>query len=328
MIWIKIKYRYLLAYYSLLFKLGLGKFLLKKIYGERIIVFHGIDVIGETKYNSRFHSKSFFEAFIKYIAAHYNVISLEDYYQKNFKTNTLNIAITFDDGYLNNYNYAVPILEKYSIPATFFITTIAKDIPYLWPDFVDLVSYYSNKKSIVFENATYQKNLKNEFIYNGMSLKNKCKKLSFGAIIKLYSEFKDDWKLVQYKPLEDYWELMTHEQIKEISKNALFSIGSHSSTHTNLIEIPIEEAKSEILSSKKILEVICERPIFEFAFPFGNYNAELVLYCKEIGFEKILLVDYNKKEDELDFALRNRFVMNPHISLKNQLAFLVKGSYF
>lgn len=328
MIWIKIKYRFLVTYHSLLFKLGFGKFLLKNRYGERILVFHGIDVVGETKYNSRFHSKSYFEVFIKYISEHFNVISLDDYYQKKFNQNTLNIAITFDDGYLNNYKYAVPILKKYNIPATFYITTITQDLPFLWPDFVDLVSYYSNKENIVFENATYQKNIKNEFFSDGISLKNKCKKLSFEAITKLYTLFEEDWKLIQSKPLEDYWKLMTNEQIKEISKNPLFTIGSHSFSHSNLIEIPIDEAKSEILKGKENLEAICEQPIFEFAFPFGNYNAELISYCKEIGIEKIVLLDFNHTKDTLDATLRNRFIMNPYISMNNQLVFLLKGTYF
>ena len=82
MIWIKIKYRFYLFINTLLFKIGFEKKLLKNRYGERIIVFHGVDDVGETKYNSRFHSVEFFEKFIQYAETNYNVISLEDFYNK------------------------------------------------------------------------------------------------------------------------------------------------------------------------------------------------------------------------------------------------------
>ncbi len=327
-LWMRIKYRLGLLLKSILFKLGFGKLLLKDRYGERILLFHGIDRIGETRFNSRFISKVFFEEFIKYITTHYNVLSLDDFYQKKFKKNTLNIAITFDDGYMNNYTYAVPVLEKYNVPACFYITTIHKKAPYLWADFLDLVSYHTEKQEIVFERDLYQKNIKREFILNGISMKNVAKTLPYDALKLIYDVFKDDWNDLPTEEYEDYWKLMDTTQIKEIAKNPLFTIGSHSETHASLIDIPLEEAKREILNSKHELESICEQTITEFAFPFGYYNKEIANYCQEIGFERLLLVDYNTKADAKNEAWKNRFVINPYISLEQQLAYLLKGSYF
>lgn len=311
-----------------MFKIGFANWLLKSRYGERIIVFHGIDKVGETKFNSRFHSVHFFEKFIQYATKNYNVISLDDFYNKKFKPNTLNLAITFDDGYLNNYNYAVPVLEKYAVPATFFITTIPNNATFLWTDFLDLVSFYTSKSEILFENNLYSKNKKNEFIYKGISLKNKCKNLSYKEIQPLFSIFEEEWKRIQDKSFNEYWEVMNENQIKQIAENPLFTIGSHSYTHANLAKIPFEEAKFEILKGKKILETICTKPILDFAFPFGTYNLELVDFCKEIGFNKVLLLDYNSVQDKKDISLKNRFVMNPHVNLNLQLLYLLNGIYY
>jgi peptidoglycan/xylan/chitin deacetylase (PgdA/CDA1 family) len=328
MLWMRIKYRLGLLYKTVLFKLGLGKLLLKDRYGERILVYHGIDVVGETRFNSRFISKVYFEEFIKYITTHYNVISLADFYQKKFKKDTLNIALTFDDGYLNNYKYAVPILEKYNIPACFYITTIYEKAPYLWADFLDLVSYHTEKEEIIFERNLYKKSAKREFVWNGVSMKNVAKALPYDVLKLIYEAFEDDWNALPLEDLEDYWKLMNAAQVKEIADNPLFTIGAHGETHASLVDISLEGAKLEILTSKKQLETICEQPITEFAFPFGYYNQELADYCIEIGFERLLLVDYNTKEDAKNEAWRNRFVMNPYISLEQQLACLLKGSYF
>ncbi|MDH7448050.1 polysaccharide deacetylase family protein [Aquimarina sp. 2201CG14-23] len=328
MIWIKIKYRFALLYRTFLLKFGFQKLLLRNRYGERILVFHGIDTIGKTDYNSRFVSVDYFGAFIKYITTHFNVISLDDYYQKNFKPNTLNIALTFDDGYLNNYEHAVPILKKHNIPASFYITSIHSKNKFLWPDFIDLTSYYSNKKEINFEGNRYVKNSNNEFVFNGVSLKNKCKTISYDRITPLFNIFKDEWDIIKTKPLEEYWKLMTNDQIKEIANDPLFTIGSHGFTHANLIEIPNHEAETENLASKTILEEICTKSVDEFAFPFGTYNEQLVAHCKSLGFKKVLLVDYNNDVDKKDTTLRNRFVINPYISMKHQLVCLLKDSYF
>ncbi len=328
MLWMRIKYRVGLLYKIVLFKLGFSKLLLKDRYGERILVYHGIDREGETKYNSRFISKVFFEEFIKYITTHYNVISLDDFYQKKFKKDTLNIAITFDDGYLNNYTYAVPILEKYKVPACFYITTIHEKAPYLWADFLDLVSYHTEKQAIIFERNLYKKNAKKEFIWNGISMKNVAKALPYEVLKLIYEVFEDDWKALPPKDIEEYWKLMNAEQIKEIADHPLFTIGAHGETHASLVDIPLEAAKREILTSKQQLETICNQPITEFAFPFGYYNQELANYCQEIGFERLLLVDYNTKEDANNEAYQPRFVMNPYISMEQQLAYLLKGSYF
>lgn len=327
MLLIRLSYRLKLIYQTLLFKIGFEKKLLKNRYGERILVFHGIDLKGETKYNSRFISKSYFEEFIIYLKKNYNIISLEDFYAEKFKKDTLNIAITFDDGYLNNYKYAIPILEKHQIPASFYITTIHDKSTFLWADYIDLVSYYTSKKEIFFNNKNYTKNKKNEFSSHGESLKDTLKTLEYTVIEDIYNIFKDDWSIIKKNNLEDYWQLMTNKQIEVISKNKLFTIGAHADTHTSLTAINLNTAKREINLSKKKLENICNQPITEFAFPFGFYNKKLIAYCKSIGFKKILLVDFHAEPNFKETTTKKRFVINPYISLRQQIAYILKGTY-
>lgn len=324
---IKIKYRVKLNFFSILFKLRFEKKLLKNRYGERILVFHGIDKIGETKYNSRFISKDYFEELMQYFKENFNVVSLDDFYAKKFKKNTLNIAITFDDGYENNYKYAVPILEKLKLPATFFVTTIPESINFLWADFLDLVSVVSTKRNVSFLGNLYKKNIKNEFLHKSTSLKNKCKHLEYNQIEILFSLFSEEWDCITKHHFNDYYKLMSKSQLLEISKNSLFKIGAHGFYHTNLASITKGNAFYEIEKSKEKIEEICQTNCNSFAFPFGTYSNELINYCKAQNFNQILLVDYNYKVDKTDQILKPRFGINPYISKKMQLLFLLKGTY-
>lgn len=62
----------------------------------------------------------------------YKVISLEeaaDFIKNKKRPPSRSIAITFDDGYLDNYTYAFPILKEYNFPATIFIVVNEVGLP-------------------------------------------------------------------------------------------------------------------------------------------------------------------------------------------------------
>jgi len=61
-----------------------------------------------------------FDKCIRYIAAHYQVVLLEDLIAGKIQRGKKKLAtISFDDGYKDNIVYAAPILEKYNCKASF-----------------------------------------------------------------------------------------------------------------------------------------------------------------------------------------------------------------
>ena len=62
-------------------------------------------------------------------------------------------------------------------------------------------------------------------------------------------------------------------------------IGSHTMTHPRLTEIPENDAREEITSSKKQLEDLFEVPVKHFCYPFGDYNQRIVELVREAGYE-------------------------------------------
>ena len=85
-----------------------------------VLVYHRI--VNKIKYDTWHLSVDVrnFEKHIKYIKENYQVIRLGDDWES---VNEDSIAITFDDGYADNYWNALPILEKYQVPATVFVST-------------------------------------------------------------------------------------------------------------------------------------------------------------------------------------------------------------
>jgi peptidoglycan/xylan/chitin deacetylase (PgdA/CDA1 family) len=73
-------------------------------------------------------STALFEAEMKFLHRHYRVVSLTELLQRLAGQATEPVlAITFDDGYRDNYQHAFPILQRYGLPAAIFLTTGSMD---------------------------------------------------------------------------------------------------------------------------------------------------------------------------------------------------------
>src|SRR5260221_13248063 len=104
--------------------------------GSRILIYHGICQSDHTRFNSIFLRYKTFEKHLQFLKKYFHVISLNDFYNQRFSEERFNICISFDDGFANNYKYVLPLMNKYQVPVTFFITGIRHagyDI--LWNDF-------------------------------------------------------------------------------------------------------------------------------------------------------------------------------------------------
>lgn len=66
-----------------------------------------------------------FESFCRFVRRHFDVISLGQMVKRLESGRTLSgtLALTFDDGYRDNYESAAPILRSLGLPATFFVVS-------------------------------------------------------------------------------------------------------------------------------------------------------------------------------------------------------------
>ena len=63
-----------------------------------------------------------------------------------------------------------------------------------------------------------------------------------------------------------------------------FSFGAHTCSHAVLTSLPFEQAKQEIVESKKIIEEKLGGPIEFFSYPYGKFNPDISALVKETGF--------------------------------------------
>lgn len=102
-----------------------GISLFSKQYAVPILMYHSVNPVSDKERNRLIVPADVFERQMRFLKEHhYNVVSLDSlipFLEAKKKVPSKTVAITFDDGYKDNYTYAFPVLKKYQLPATVFI---------------------------------------------------------------------------------------------------------------------------------------------------------------------------------------------------------------
>jgi len=228
------------------------------------------------------------------------------------------VALTFDDGYRDNFEIALPLLEKYNIPATFFITNnFGEGKIYWWDRLANLIL-----RTPVLP-ANFAMTIKEESINYSIGeegvLNERLEQLHRKWVAPATPPTKRSmlyyklWQLMQPLPpdeiehilqliknwtgkIEDltlpHTSLITEEQLKKLANHQLIDIGVHTVNHVALSYHSAEVQEAEILQNKKRLEVLLNKKIDTIAYPYGEYNNTTLDTVKR-GLKAGLTVEYN-----------------------------------
>ena len=254
-----------------------------------IIMYHRVDTSKED-WSVDAIDTSIFEKQIKYLKKTHEIYSLENLAQDLLEKKKLPkrlAVLTFDDGYKDNYTNAFPILKKYKIPATIFLTTdhIETDKLFWWDKLGYILLNLKNKEI----------HLKDFGVIKPSLLKNNSKYFD-GIMIKFnaYSEEKKHNFIEELEKIlnEDIPKeigknkTLTWDEVKEMSENNI-NFGAHTVNHPILTNISLKQAELEISQSKKDIEKRLNKPITTFSYPNGlasDYNTEIIDLLKKYGF--------------------------------------------
>lgn len=246
-----------------------------------------------------------FKEHLKFLTDSYNIISLDDLVDLVAKREPIHektAVLTFDDGYKDNYTNAYPLLEKYDIPATIYLTSkLIGTGELVWADKVGYIIYHSLVDQIKIDELV-EYDLGSKFDkYQTFSLI----KRKLGDLTELEKSYFIDKlaNLCQVEiPADAGCELMlSWDEVKEMDENNI-DFGAHTINHPVLPELSSKEARWEILESKRVLEENLQKSVNHFSYPYGTFNQDVVGIVKDLKFKSAVTLDQNlvnTKKDNL-----------------------------
>jgi peptidoglycan/xylan/chitin deacetylase (PgdA/CDA1 family) len=255
-----------------------------------ILAYHRIDRIDHFPWSVTAVPPQVFEAEINHLRRRYRLISLDELAIaiRDCRPLPLNAAVvTFDDGYKDFYINSYPILRKYDVPATVFLTTGPVDTGQLfWSDRVRYAIWKTKLDKLELDDlGSYRLNRLESRISAGRVVTEKLKKLYIRdrdqMIEKLVRSSGVDIPSGLGKEL-----ILSWEEIKEMSKNGI-SFGAHTVSHPILTRVPLETAREEILGSKRRIEAELDHEVKAFCYPNGgpdDINEDIENILRSNGF--------------------------------------------
>lgn len=228
-----------------------------------------------------------FRMHINVLKQYFDIIKLSDWIELRDSGAELPAracAITFDDGWVDNYEYAFPILKELGVPATIFLVSdmIATKQSF-WPErLARTITSIATKHSAQWSHPVLDwiKYLPTRYQFTTLAptqeelseLIASAKSLPDQEIHNRLDQICHELKLDQDDQIPS---LLSWEQLTEMSATGLVEVGSHTCHHIRLTEQTEKDVLlHEIVSSKTQIEQHTRQPVKLFCFPNGDYSPE------------------------------------------------------
>jgi peptidoglycan/xylan/chitin deacetylase (PgdA/CDA1 family) len=237
------------------------------------------------------------------------------------------VALTFDDGYVDNLLAGKPRLDAADVPATVFLPTGFLDSPgeFWWDELARFILCESGPQNL--ELVIRGKRMSFAFAAESEERNHDAKvgaspatrPAALTAISRVLRSLEVDERQAIIAKLRSIFptggypiarsRAMTRDEIRSLAADGLVTIGAHTVTHPVLPELDVDACSREIVQSKTDCEALTGAPVDGFAYPYGELDAKTRASVRAAGFRFACAAQHKPIAASSDvFALRRLHV--------------------
>ena len=230
----------------------------------RILSFHGVTAAHVSAFDDQ----------LRYLQQHFTICRLHDLFNR-VPSNA--VALTFDDGLKNNVTTVYPLLQKYAIPATFYIC----------PGLIGTGAWLWNHEARQRLSSMVQDDRVSTARLLGIAPSSPDAIVEYLKTLPLddrcAAEVNIRARSAEYVP-EPYeseaFDLAGWADLARLD-DRLVTIGCHSMSHPILTRLQDCALVREIVDSRRLLETNLGRPVLDFSYPNGAFDARIVSLVRQ-----------------------------------------------
>ncbi|NRB74052.1 MAG: polysaccharide deacetylase family protein [Verrucomicrobiales bacterium] len=263
-----------------------------------VLLYHRVDRKEHDHFNLCVTPENFEEQ-MSVLAETGSVIPLSEMVEKRLsgQLETGEISITFDDGYIDVLENALPILEKYNLPATLFVTTGNLGQAFWWDTLAAIV-----RQPETLPHQLSVETVSGESVY--ISILGRSRDSIFDALYQLLRTQQPAHRLNALDSLRKAVCPETDLVIPRAATKKELTVASHSSslfleahtvTHSRLSALNYEDQLQEICESIDHVSRLSSRSVTSLSYPFGlknrDYNDDTIRAVEASGLKHAFAAD-------------------------------------
>ncbi len=215
-------------------------------------------------------------------------------------------VLSFDDGWLDFYQYAWPVLREENVPAVVYLPTalIGSD-EIFWTDRLARVLEEDDGGHVLAKQvAAFAEGKNFKSLHTFHEAIEHVKSYPYHDIEQILAGCETVLGIVHEPGGRSF---MNWDEVHDLYKNGLISFGSHTVNHAILTTLSSAEIRMELQESKEKLlaEDVAEDGAISFCYPNGNYTAEIAQMVRDCGYINAVTCEcgWNGSDDDV-FALK------------------------
>lgn len=227
---------------------------------------------------------------MKWLSTNHPIISMSELRQAflgNTKIPEDAVAINFDDGFLNNYQVAWPVLEEFQVAATIYLATgFIGTRQMIWSDRLEVALINTAQPTITVEkdgeHTQWRLGSASDRLLALAGIKSACKTISNEEKDKVVLSVEEQARL---KPDDNdiLYGFMNWDHIRQMDASPLIEFGGHTVDHVSLGLVPIDEMQRQINLSLNTIAEELGKECRQFSYPEGqarDFNQDVIGHLK------------------------------------------------